>query len=135
MNARTLELMAGLHASIRPLCERHIEKCESLGILVTLTQGLRTFEEQRKLWEQGRSTEGPIVTHARPGFSWHNWGRAYDLAILTFPGDPTPDDVYDGPCATVGQLGEDTGLLWGGRWKHPDADHFELPAGSLAHMV
>ena len=74
-----------------------------------------------------------LVTNAKGGWSWHNWGRAFDVAIAEFPGDPLPDDVYNGPWAKVGEMGERLGLEWGGRWKHPDLPHFQLTRGmSLA---
>lgn len=41
-------------------------------------QGFRTFGGQDKLFSQGRTTPGKIVTHARGGESAHNYGCATD---------------------------------------------------------
>jgi peptidoglycan L-alanyl-D-glutamate endopeptidase CwlK len=96
------------------------------GIDLFLTGTYRTIEEQDALYAQGRKNPGRKVTNARGGWSWHNWRRAFDVAIRSFPGDATPDDVYDGPWAVVGALGEAIGLEWGGRWKSPDLPHMQL---------
>lgn len=81
---------------------------------------LRTWPEQAKIYAQGRSLPGPIVTKARPGFSWHNFGLAFDVAFLT-GGKIT----WSGPWQELGALGEKRGLVWGGRFPKPDEDHFE----------
>ncbi len=57
---------------------------EGLGLLVT--QGLRTWAEQDALYAKGR-TIPPIgklfvVTKARGGQSWHNFGLAFDIVVL-----------------------------------------------------
>lgn len=39
---------------------------------------LRTREEQAVEYAKGRETPGPIVTNARPGFSYHNYAVAWD---------------------------------------------------------
>jgi peptidoglycan L-alanyl-D-glutamate endopeptidase CwlK len=104
--------------------------CEERGIDVFLIGTYRTPAEQDALYARGRTTPGPIVTNARGGWSWHNWRRALDIAIRDFPGDPSPDDVYNGPWALVGALGEHLGLEWGGRWAHfADLPHFQSTKG------
>ena len=56
--------------------------------------------------------------------------RAYDVAIVSYFGDKTPLDLYDGPWDLVGQVGESLGLEWGGRWKSgADMPHFQLLEG------
>jgi peptidoglycan L-alanyl-D-glutamate endopeptidase CwlK len=100
------------------------------GIDLFLTGTYRTFEEQDALYAQGRTKPGRKVTNAKGGWSWHNFRRAFDVAIRDFPGDTTPDDVYDGPWALVGALGEHLGLEWGGRWPHgADLPHFQMTRG------
>lgn len=48
-----------------------------------VTSGLRTMAAQAALYAQGRTMPGPIVTHAKPGDSAHNWGLAIDVALQT----------------------------------------------------
>lgn len=77
-------------AKVHPvLCERiqkFIDEAAGRGISVLVTQGLRTWEEQAKLYDQGRTLPGKIVTKAPPGFSWHNFGLAVDVV---------PDNIQD----------------------------------------
>jgi len=56
-----------------------------------VTQGFRTTEEQRALYEKYQAG-GPLA--APPGRSAHNWGLAVDVAILT-PGGPSWDYAND----------------------------------------
>lgn len=47
-----------------------------------VTDGRRTMEEQRRLYAQGRTKQGKVVTNAQAGQSAHNFGYAVDLAPL-----------------------------------------------------
>ena len=49
------------------------------GIDLRVTDGFRTVAQQDKLYAQGRTTKGSIVTKARGGFSNHNFGLAVDV--------------------------------------------------------
>jgi peptidoglycan L-alanyl-D-glutamate endopeptidase CwlK len=67
------------------------------------------------------------VTNAKPGFSWHNYGRAFDCAFIV-PGSQAVS--WKGPWEKVGAIGEAFGLEWGGRWlKLKDRPHFEFKGG------
>lgn len=46
-----------------------------------VTSGRRSMRDQEKLYAQGRTAPGPIVTNARPGQSAHNYGRAVDVVL------------------------------------------------------
>lgn len=52
------------------------------GAKIRVVQGLRTIEYQNKLYAQGRTTPGPVVTKAKGGQSYHNYGLAFDFALL-----------------------------------------------------
>lgn len=120
---------AELDPDVRELALLLLKAAEERGIDLFITGTYRTPAEQDALYAQGRTTPGHKVTNARAGWSWHGWRRAFDVAIRDFPGDATPDDVYDGPWALVGALGEHLGLEWGGRWKTPDLPHFQKTNG------
>jgi peptidoglycan L-alanyl-D-glutamate endopeptidase CwlK len=49
---------------------------------IVLTFGYRSIEQQDRLYAQGRTKPGKIVTNARGGQSPHNYGLAIDLAPL-----------------------------------------------------
>lgn len=135
LTAAERALLDGLDPDVRARALQHGELCFARGIRIGFRQGYRSFAEQAALYAKGRTVNGARVTNARPGYSWHNWRRAYDVVIEGFPGDPTPNDVYDGPWSLVGELGELAEMDWGGRWKRPDLPHFESPQSTLAMLV
>jgi peptidoglycan LD-endopeptidase CwlK len=93
---------------------------------VRIIAGFRDWEAQAALWAQGRTSGGPIVTDARPGASWHEFGLAVDLGIIRLLSEPgwAPSDPA---WAQMGELGKSLGLFWGGDFVHnPDRPHFQL---------
>jgi peptidoglycan L-alanyl-D-glutamate endopeptidase CwlK len=91
------------------------------GLTFKVTSGSRTQAEQDKLFAQGRTAPGPIVTWTRR--SRHIGGRAIDLTL--FSGSKP---VWESPAyLRAGQIGQELGLVWGGSWKRTkDLPHFEL---------
>jgi peptidoglycan LD-endopeptidase CwlK len=93
-----------------------------------LFMGLRTFGEQDALYAQGRTMPGKIVTNARGGESWHNYGLASDFVLNLAAEKPTAqwswntkaDMNADGrkDWIQMGELAEACGLEWGGRFKN-----------------
>lgn len=51
-------------------------------IKIRVVQGLRTIAEQDALYAKGRTAPGLKVTNARGGKSYHNFGTAFDFAIM-----------------------------------------------------
>ena len=86
------------------------------------------MEEQAALYAQGRTAPGNIVTKAKPGTSWHNFGLAFDVAVVV-NGQPTwPDD--EALWSKVGDLGKRLGLEWGGDFaSFKDLPHFQFHPG------
>lgn len=116
-------LLSDLEPEVARLAERLITACADRGIFIIPVQTLRSFEEQDALYAQGRTDPGKIVTKAKGGESWHNFGRAFDVA---FHPPETPKKIsWEGPWEMIGGLGEEIGLIWGGRWKFQDKPHFE----------
>lgn len=65
-----------------PFAEKLLEllaNCERRGVVYVATSGYRSPREQAKLYFQGRTVPGEIVTNARPGYSSHNYGLAVDV--------------------------------------------------------
>ncbi|SHG09104.1 M15 family metallopeptidase [Ornithinibacillus halophilus] len=113
-----------------------IETSEKKGILIEITEGLRSVERQNKLYEQGRSTEGNIVTYAKGGESYHNYGLAIDFVLIDHTGNKTWDYTYDGngngeiDWFEVGEIAKELGFEWGGDWKNfKDYPHLEMTYG------
>jgi len=102
---------------------------KNLGINIQYTSGFRSPEEQQKLYEEGRTEPGKIVTHAKPLWSFHNYGLAVDLVPLK-DGKPwwkAPYEIWE----KIGIEAEKLGFIWGGRWlgKKKDMPHIEYHPG------
>jgi len=127
--APSLAIIDELDGSIQPLAKRLLKRAHSAGIELVVASGLRSNAEQAALYAQGRTEPGPVVTHAPPGTSWHNYGLAFDVAVLsggeeTYPRDP---DLWQ----AIGDLGRSVGLGWGGDYPSGQTDlpHFEYHPG------
>ena len=96
-----------------------------LGVNLRVTQSLRTNAQQNILYAQGRTTPGNIVTNARGGESYHNYGLAFDLVVMR-NGQPVWDRLPD----NIGALGASFGFEWGGDWRtFQDYPHFQMTFG------
>lgn len=85
---RTLKTIATLEAGFQRRVRQWLDEMVQTGIRPLIYCGLRTFEEQTALYAQGRTKPGRIVTKAKPGESYHNYGLAFDWV----PVKPTPKD-------------------------------------------
>lgn len=105
-----------------------------------LFMGLRTCETQNELYAQGRTAPGKIVTNARGGDSWHNYGLAADYVpdgMIEKPGmqwswDIKADLNADGfnDWKQMADIAEHCGLEAGYNWKKfPDAPHVQNTFG------
>jgi D-alanyl-D-alanine dipeptidase len=100
-------------------------RLQEAGISVKLTCGYRSAQEQNRLYAQGRTAPGRIVTNARGGSSWHNYGLAADYAFVV-GGQLT----WNGPWRVFGRIAGECGLEWGGDWtKFPDRPHVQWRNG------
>lgn len=115
-----------LHPAFRSLIEQAIAWAAARGVTLVPVQGTRTEEEQRALYNQGRSAGGSIVTNAGPGQSLHNYGVAVDLVPAELVN--TPDWSPDSPLwNVVGQAADAVGLEWGGNWdSFVDRPHVQM---------
>lgn len=117
-----------LKPKVRELAERLINECKNLGYQSTITQTLRTIEEQDALYAQGRTKPGNIVTYAKGGESFHNFGVAFDFCpIVNGKLDWNNLELFK----KIGSIGKSLGLEWGGDWPTPKTDlpHFECKCG------
>lgn len=108
--------------------ESLLADAEAQGYAFHVVSGFRTYNEQEKLYAQGRTTDGPIVTYARPGDSAHQFGLAADVcrdANMERAGlqpDWEPESYEP-----LRELAPQHGLVWGGTWSQPDRPHLNLP--------
>lgn len=99
-------------------------RARSQGVNVKLISGTRTYEEQNKLYRQGRyGNPGNVITKARGGRSNHNFGIAWDIGIFRADGSySTNEKDYN----EVAEYAQST-LEWGGDWRSfADPPHYQL---------
>lgn len=82
LSESSLKRLEGLDPKFKVniLCLQGLAKLEGLDVQVAC--GYRSNEEQAKLYAQGRTVPGKIVTNAKPGQSKHNKGLAVDLYFI-----------------------------------------------------
>src|SRR5262245_45286588 len=118
---------------VQAMCRAFLKDAEEIvrpyGVSILVTQTYRTAAEQNALYAMGRTSAGRIVTNSPAGYSWHEYGRAFDIGFLI--GQRLTYTIKDQPgiWEMLGDLGEKHGLEWGGRWKKPDMPHFQNIAG------
>lgn len=100
------------------------------NIVIRVVRGLASWADQEKIWQQGRSTSGPIVTYAPPGHSMHEFGFAVDCepSLNGIVGPYKPDGVAGSTrYLAMRAIAEAQGLVSGSRWSHPvDWPHLQL---------
>lgn len=118
---RLSEVYSGLADKVRQMATQ----LEAEGTDIRVTQSLRTMAEQEALYEQGRTVAGSVVTNAKPGASWHNFGLAIDVAPLAPQG---PDWNTSHPVwGRIVAVGTSLGLVSGAEFRSfPDWPHFQL---------
>ena len=96
---------------------------ERHGYDMVLIEGYRSPERQSRLYEQGSH-----VTQAGANMSYHQYGLAADSAffrdgrVVISERDPWAMRGYE----LYGEVAEQVGLTWGGKWKMQDFGHVEL---------
>jgi len=128
--------ITGLHPIVAESEKLLVRKAARRGIEVVITHDYRSIEEQNTLYNQGRSIAGNIVTNAKGGESYHNYGLAIDFALRTPEGDVVwdmeRDDNGNGKAdwLEVVDLAKELGFTWGGDWANfPDYPHLQMDFG------
>lgn len=139
--------VADLHFEVRWRWDRLQAAAALIGHPIFVTCTLRPPEEQTELYNQGRTTPGPIVTHAEAWESYHQplvWDAheedfkacAVDFAFRP-PDDPETEVredqtgvSWEGPWDVIGSMAEVLGFQWGGRWaRGRDMPHVQFTFG------
>ncbi len=106
-----------------------------------ITQGYRTFAESDKLYALGRTVVNPdgknsvrpmgnIVSQAKAGQSWHNYGLAIDFALVV-NGETIWNEKHPN-WMTVVNIFKAYGFNWGGEFtgSFKDYPHLEMKLGN-----
>lgn len=126
---RLQDLHPKLAAAIRQMAE--VLALDNPPVHLRVTQGLRSWNEQAKLWAQGRTTLGKIVTNAQPGHSWHQFALAADVVPLSLDEKTADWDISHPQWKRLVEVGVSLGLQAGAEFRtFPDYPHFQM-TGSL----
>jgi peptidoglycan L-alanyl-D-glutamate endopeptidase CwlK len=124
MDPRSAKNIKTLKSEVQVLATKLIETAKDQGINAKVISGYRSYAEQDKLYAQGRTAPGKVVTKAKGGYSFHNFGIAFDIGIFSEDGKKYygESEAYE----VVGKIGESLGLEWGGNWTtFKDEPHFQ----------
>jgi peptidoglycan L-alanyl-D-glutamate endopeptidase CwlK len=139
---RTTENLGSLNKKALAKFEPFLVEAENAmaaeGVTLEVISGLRSWAAQAALYAQGRTKPGPIVTKARPGSSWHNYGLAIDFGLFkngVYLDEKKPalaDKLY----AILGRIAAKHGIEWAGNRKSfTETPHFQITFGkSLAEL-
>lgn len=116
--------LSALEPETRELAETLLARVrEELGYELRVVSTRRDCAEQARLYAQGRTAPGNVVTNARGCMSWHVMGRAFDVAFVR----PNPGVAE---WNAVGAIGESLGLVWGKNFPGlNDVPHFQNSRG------
>lgn len=137
---RTIENLGSLNKKAAAKFEPFITQVEAFllpkGVTVEVISGLRSWAAQAALYASGRTKPGRIVTKAKPGSSWHNYGLAIDLGLFksgVYLDEKKPAEA-DKLYAEIGKIAAKLGIEWAGNWKtFTETPHFQVTFGmSLA---
>lgn len=129
VKSKSASKLQGLHPVVKQAAESLIERSFARGVPILITQGLRTIAEQDELYAQGRTKPGKIVTNAKGGYSFHNFGVAIDFCLLKPDGKSVSWEVGRDWMIVV-EIAKALGFAWGGDWtSFKDYPHFEMCFG------
>lgn len=150
MDKITVDRIQLLHPRLRTEAKQiYQEICESLTgkAMCRFSHTLRTNAEQNELYAQGRTKPGKVVTNAKGGQSYHNYGLAIDIVLIrdmdgngsyeTASWDTNLDADGDGQpdWMEVVAIFKRHGWEWGGDWKFSDKPHFQKTFGMSIAML
>ncbi len=122
--------LLGVHPVLIAKVQAIIAAMGELGFVMLVTDGVRTVQDQQRLFAQGRTAPGRIVTQAdgvenRSNHQPHadGLGHAVDMTFVGPGGHPIWDDLS--PWNLYGEMCKALGLRWGG----------DDPAFIAAHMI
>lgn len=124
-----------LHPDIRDSVKTMLQNLKKDGVKVEITLALRTYEEQDILFAKGRNDKGEVsdqskvVTNARGGQSYHNFGLAFDLTVYDKDNKKTWKQDSEEWKKVIAE-GKNQGFEAGAEWADfPDLPHFQKTFG------
>ncbi len=154
-DSKTLERIQLMHPDLRAeVAAIYDAICTALTgrAMCRFAYTLRTYAEQDALYALGRTVANPngktpakpfgnVVTNAKGGSSYHNFGLAFDIVLLkdtdgngsfeTASWETNIDFDGDGQAdwKEIVTIAKQHGWEWGGDWKFTDKPHFQRTFG------
>lgn len=139
---RSAKNVATLHPKVQSIFASWIAECQLIakahGYEYKAISGNRTWEEQAKIYAQGRTAPGKVVTNAKPGYSNHNYGIAVDMGVFRDSkyldgSKPSEAEAFHRKAA---EIASKYNIEWGGSWKSfKDYPHFEYKTGKTLSQM
>lgn len=111
---------------VKPALVKLVRRAAEIGPPFQVVQGNRTLADQKRLYAQGRTRPGPIVTWTLK--SKHIGGNAIDFAALVNGKISWNEKYYPKIGHAFKQAARELKIkiVWGGDWKRRDWGHIEL---------
>lgn len=127
-----VDKLESIHPELKEKALKILKAMEALGFPMIVQSGVRTTAEQQKLYSQGRTSPGNIVTNLDGVLKKSNhqirddgFSYAIDCVFLNKYNKPTWSLEY--PWHLYGACAKSLGLIWGGDWKKlVDLPHIEI---------
>lgn len=142
LDERSAKNVSTLHSKVQQVFRNWIAECQILakahGYEYKAISGNRSWDEQAKIYAQGRTAPGKIVTNAKPGYSNHNFGIAVDMGVFKDgkyldASKPSEAEAFHRRAASVA---EKYNIEWGGNWlRFKDYPHFEYRTGKSMALL
>jgi peptidoglycan L-alanyl-D-glutamate endopeptidase CwlK len=148
--------LENLRPEFREKVEILLANCRKQGVVLRPFYGVRSLDEQARLWRQSRSraeieraiaflqkqaapkiaeileSVGPQIgrwaTNALPGESWHQWGEAVDCFVYDEEAKKAVWSAKHEGYRIYGEEARKLGLVSGYFWQSQDAVHVQLRA-------
>lgn len=132
INKSVKNMGAGIHPVVKESALELVRRAYKEKIYLFITHGHRSNAEQQALYNQGRrGIKGEsIVTNAKPGSSYHNYGLAVDFVLTNEAGTAAYWSVNTS-WKRAAAIGKTLGFSWGGDWTggFKDYPHLEMTGG------
>ncbi|MGA4517184.1 M15 family metallopeptidase [Solibacillus silvestris] len=135
-----------VHQEVYQLALKLVQLCWAENVFIIFTDGLRTFEDQAIIYGKGRNSyifngkeygnpKFKIVTQAKPGTSFHNYGLALDF--VTCDGFGQNIDWNVGlKWRRAAEIAKELGFTWGGDWTiFKDYPHIQYDGGLEINQI
>lgn len=128
LSQKSLDKLQGVHPELVSVVKRTIQ---ITVIDFGISQGVRTLDQQRELYAQGRTKPGKIVTwtmNSKHLLQPDGFGHAIDVVAYDKGHVSWDEKLYDQIANAMYKAAAELGvkIKWGGEWRSPDKPHFQL---------